>query len=217
MEIYLRCYYHDEQSRWKEYLSWTEYWYNTTYHASINTSPFEVTYGRSPPMLNNYEMGRAKNDEVEEELRTRDEVLTNVKKTLMKVQDRIKKYYDQGRRDVSFEPGDYVYLKLQPYRQKSLKKRFNVKLSQRYYGPFKVLNRIEEVAYKLELPESSLLRLVFHVTALKKMMGELKYAIEELPSFDEEGTILLKPEGVLRYQKHKKGKKSDNVWQVLIH
>ena len=120
LEQYLRCYCHDEQSRWKEYLPWAEYWYNTTYHASINTSPFEVTYGRSPSMLNSYEKGRAKNEEVEEELRTRDEVLTNVKKALIKAQDRIKKYYDQDRRDVSFEPGDYVYLKLQPYRQKLL-------------------------------------------------------------------------------------------------
>ena len=48
-------------------------------------------------MLNSYEKGRAKNYEVEEELRTRDEVLANVKKALMKVQDRMKKYYDQGR------------------------------------------------------------------------------------------------------------------------
>ena len=163
-------------------------------------------------MLNSYEKGRAKNDEVEEELRTRDEVLTNVKKALMKAQDRMKKYYDQGRRDVSFEPGDYVYLKLQLYRQKSLKKRFNVKLSQRYYGPFKVLKRVGEVAYKLELPESSLLHPMFHVTVLKKMMGEPKYVVEELPSFDEEGTILLKPGAVIHYQKHKKSKRSDDVW-----
>ena len=69
-------------------------------------------------MLNSYKKGKAKNDEVEEELRTRDEVLTNVKKALMKAQDRMKKYYDQGRRDVSFKPRDYVYLKLQPYGQK---------------------------------------------------------------------------------------------------
>ena len=80
-----------------------------------------------------------------------------------------------------------------------------------------MLKHVGDVAYKLELPESSLLHPVFHVTALKKMVGEPKYVVEELPSFDEEGTILLKPEAVLRYQKHKKGKGSDNVWQVLIH
>ena len=45
----------------------------------------------------------------------------------------MKKYYDKNKRDVSFEPGEYVYLKLQPYKQKSLKKRSNVKLSQMYY------------------------------------------------------------------------------------
>ena len=110
-----------------------------------------------------------------------------------------------------------MHLKLQPYRQKLLKKKFNVKLSQRYYGPFKVLKHVGEVAYKLELPESSFLHPMFHVTALKKMVGEPEHVVEELPSFDEEGKLLLKPEVVLHYRKHKKGKGSDNVWQVLIH
>lgn len=191
LEQYLRCYCHEEQSRWKDYLQWAEYWYNTSYHASINTSPFEVIYGRVPPMLNSYERGMAKNEEVEEELRVRDELLSNVKKALMKAQERMTKYYDQDRRDVSFEPGDFVYLKLHPYRQKSLKRRFNVKLSQRYYRPFKVLERIREVAYKLELPASSLLQPVFHVMALKAV-GEPEHVMEELPSFDE-GEMLLKP------------------------
>ena len=76
---------------------------------------------------------------------------------------------------------------------------------------------VGEVAYKLELPESSLLHPVFHMTAMKKMMGEPKYVVEELPSFDEEGIILLKPEAVLHYRKHKKSRRSDDVWQVLIH
>ncbi|KAI9173955.1 hypothetical protein LWI28_009289 [Acer negundo] len=130
LEQYLRCYCHKEQKRWKEYISWAEYWYNTSHHASINMSPFEVMYGRSPPMLNTYEERTARNEEVERKLIARDEVVAKVKKELEKAQGRMKKYYDQGRRDVSFELGDFVYLKLQPYCQKSLKKKFNVKLSQ---------------------------------------------------------------------------------------
>ena len=116
LEQYLRCYCHEEQKRWKEYISWAEYWYNTSHHASINMSPFEVMYGRPPPMLSTYEKGTARNEEVERELMARDEVVAKVKKELEKAQGRMKKYYDQGRRDVSFEPGDFVYLKLQPYR-----------------------------------------------------------------------------------------------------
>ncbi|KAI9197916.1 hypothetical protein LWI28_006604 [Acer negundo] len=129
LEQYLRSYCHEEQKRWKEYISWAEYWYNTSHHASINMSPFEVMYGRSSPMLRTYEKGTARNEKVKRELIAREEVVAKVKKKFEKAQGRMKKYYDQGERDVSFELGDFVYLKLQPYRQKSPKKKFNVKLS----------------------------------------------------------------------------------------
>ena len=216
LEQYLRCYCHEEQKRWKEYISWAEYWYNTSHHASINMSPFEVMYGRPPPMLSTYEKGTARNEEVERELMARDEVVAKVKKELEKAQGRMKKYYDQGRRDVSFEPGDFVYLKLQPYRQKSLKKKFNVKLSQRYYGPFKVLERIGEVAYKLELPSTSRLHPVFHVTVLKKRVGNPSLISSDLPAFDTEGNLLIRPIIALRYRNWKKGRGMTKVWQVLV-
>ena len=62
-----------------------------------------------------------------------------------------------------------------------------------------MLERVGEVAYKLELPESSLLHPVFHVTALKKMVGEPEQFVEVLPTFDEEGKLLLKSNVVLHY------------------
>ena len=204
LEQYLRCYCHEEQKRRKEYISWAEYWYTTSHHASINMSPFEVIYGRPPLMLSTYKKGTARNEEVERELIAKDEVVAKVKKKLEKAQGRMKKYYDQGKRDVSFKPGDFVYLKLQPYRQKSLKKKFNVKLSQQYYGPFKVLERIGEVAYKLELPSTSRLHLVFHVTVLKKRVGNPSLISSDLPAFDTEGNLLIRPITALRYRNWKK-------------
>jgi len=65
----------------------------------------------------------------------------------------MKLYADKKRREVEFQPGDKVYLKIQPYRMKSLAKKINQKLSPRFYGPFEVLERIGQVAYKLQLPE----------------------------------------------------------------
>ncbi|KAI9186883.1 hypothetical protein LWI28_021871 [Acer negundo] len=216
LEQYLRCYCHKEQKRWKEYISWAEYWYNTSHHALVNMSPFEVMYGRPPPMLNTYEKGTTRNEEVERDLMARDEIVAKVKKELEKAQGRMKKYYDQGRRDVSFEPGDFVYLKLQPYRQKSLKKKFNMKLSQWYYGPFKVLEQICEVAYKLELSYTSRLHPMFHVTVLKKRMGNLSLISSDLPAFDIEGNLLIQLIIAHRYRNWKKGRGMTKVWQVLV-
>ena len=68
-----------------------------------------------------------------------------------------------------------------------------MKLSQQNNGPFKVLKRIGEVVYIFELLALSLLNLVFHVTTLKKMDGEPQHSVDELPSFDEEGGMSLKP------------------------
>lgn len=61
LEQYLQCYCHNEQARWMEYMSWEEYWYNTTYHSSITLSPFKIVYGRKPPTVVSYEKGTTKN------------------------------------------------------------------------------------------------------------------------------------------------------------
>lgn len=61
-----------------------------------------------------------------------------------------------------------VYLKLQPYRHTSLSIHKSLKLHSKYYGPFRILERIGKVAYKLLLPEGCQLHPVFHVSQLKK-------------------------------------------------
>ena len=79
---------------------------------------------------------------------------------------------------MTFEVGDYVYLKVSPIRGL---RRFKVKgkLSPRYIGPFQILERKGEVAYQLELPERlSDVHDVFHVSQLKKC---LRVPEEQLP------------------------------------
>lgn len=109
----------------------------------------------------------------------------------------MKQQEDQHRSERSFQIGDWVYLRLQPYKQSSLKQKGKDKLAPKFYGPYQVLKRIGEVAYALELPSSSRIHNVFHVSCLKKVMGHNIVVQTDLPDLDEEGTLQLLPEQIL--------------------
>jgi hypothetical protein len=76
----------------------------------------------------------------------------------------MKSQADKHRVERVFHPGDWVYMKLQPYVQSSVAAMSNKKLSFRFYGPYKVIQRVGEVTYKLELPEGSRIHPVLHVS-----------------------------------------------------
>ena len=91
-----------------------------------------------------------------------------VKQHLARAQRRMKTQADKKRCERSFEVGEMVYLKLQPYVQSSLAPRANQKLAFRFFGPFQILCKVGTVAYKLALPSSSAIHPVFHVSQLKR-------------------------------------------------
>ena len=102
-------------------------------------------------------------------------------------QSRQKSYADTRRRELSFEEGEFVYLKVSPIRGL---RRFEVKgkMSSRYIGPFKILSQKGEVAYELELPSRlSDVHNVFHISQLKKCLRvpEEELSLEELNVQDD--------------------------------
>ena len=90
-----------------------------------------------------------------------------------------------------------VYLRLQPYRQSSLKQKGAEKLKPRFYGPYRVVHRVGQVAYELELPQGSKIPNIFHVSCLKKALGQQVTATEEILPIDDEGHLMLQPEAII--------------------
>ena len=96
-----------------------------------------------------------------------------IRDRLKVAQSRQKSYADSKCKETEHEVGDRVYLRVSPLRGV---KRFGVKgkLAPRFVGPYKVLERMGEVVYKLELPEGLLgVHDVFHVSQLKKCHTEI--------------------------------------------
>jgi len=93
---------------------------------------------------------------VEDHIEHQQKFIQFLKDNLTMAHNRMKQQENQHHSERSFEVGDWVFLRLQPYKEMSLKpaKKDN-KLSPKYYGPYKVLQNIDTMAYKLELPASS--------------------------------------------------------------
>ena len=124
-------------------------------------------------------------------------------------QNRMKQHADQHRSERNFEVGDWIFLRLQPYKQISMKqKKQNNKLSPRYYGSYQIMHKIGSIAYKLELPPTTKIHPVFHVSCLKKIIGQNIPTQIVLIGLDEEGTIILEPECIVQTCTNKLRKKT---------
>lgn len=101
---------------------------------------------------------------------------------LSRAQQRQKNQADKHRSERSFEVGDSVFLKLQPYVQTSVATRAQHKLSFWYFGPYIVVKKVGPVAYQLLLPENSSVHPVFHVSQLKQALPPSSQVSSEFPS-----------------------------------
>ncbi|KAL8241556.1 hypothetical protein R6Q59_014910 [Mikania micrantha] len=171
LESYLRCFAQEQPRKWSFFLPWAEYSYNTGFHSATGTTSFSAVYGRPPPPLIHYVVGETNNAELEQQLLDRYDMLMLLRENLMKAQERMHIQANTKRRDVSFAVGDYIFLRLQPYRQRSLSNRRYEKLSPKFFGPYQIKRVIGPVAYELDLPPTARIHHVFHVSLLKPARG----------------------------------------------
>ncbi|MCO5594943.1 hypothetical protein L7F22_048978 [Adiantum nelumboides] len=124
-----------------------------------------------------------------------DEMYKKVKVALEKTLAKQKKAADCHRREVVFSLGDWVLLRFEKARLKKMKskERMFPKLSMRYCGPFRVCDRINDVAYRLNLPENWKSCNAFHVSLLRPYVGDVLGDIpaEEQPDVNELDEILV--------------------------
>ena len=149
---------------------------------------------------------------VDELLNRREEIISRVKKNIRLAQHRMVQFANNNRSDRQFSIGDYVYLKLQHYKQHSVVRRTSQKLAAKFFGPYLVIARIGEVAYKLELPLTATIHPVFHVSQLKQSISHqpVQSDLPPMPQMQE-----LQPQAILERRMIRK--KNHAITQVLIH
>jgi len=167
----LRCMTETNPNQWARWLSLVEWWYNTNFDSSTQLTPYEILYGFPPPIHVPYLLKYSTVESIDDLLTRREEMIKQVKRNLQTTQNMMTQIANNKWSERSFSIGDYVYHKLQHYKKKSIVHRTLQKLSAKFFGPYLVIDKIGKVAYKLELPPSSVIHPVFHVFELKRHIG----------------------------------------------
>ncbi|GKD19725.1 putative reverse transcriptase domain-containing protein [Tanacetum coccineum] len=149
---------------------------------AVRCAPFEALYGRkcrSPIMWAEVGEGQLIGPELVQETT---EKISQIKDRLKAARDRQKSYADKRRKPLEFSVGDYVLLKVSPWKGVV---RFGEKgkLAPRFVGPFEIIEKVGPVAYQLDLPEDlNGVHDTFHVSNLKKCLADptLQVPLDEI-------------------------------------
>jgi hypothetical protein len=209
--VHLRCFVHACPKQWSSWLSLAEYWYNTCFHTALQTTPFFALYGHEPNHFGITSCSVVSVPDLASSIQQRNMMNELLHQHLLRAQAQMKKQAHKNLSERTFDIGEFVYLKLQPYVQTSVSSRSSNKLSFKFFGPYEILDKIGNVAYKLKLSASSTVHFVFHVSQLKKAPGTGLQVTADLPSLQDPLQVPLK---ILIHRMVTRGR--TDVLQVLI-
>jgi len=169
LEDMLRAYVNFEQDNWDEHLTAAEIAINNSQQASTRFSPYYLNYGRHPILPISMDKSKTRIDQVSnptagETYQKFHGHIENARKNLELARKRQTFYTNQKRTEVEYEVGQMVYLSTTNLNMKSQ----TPKLTPRFIGPFKIIQKVGKVAYKLEFPNSIKIHPVVHVSKLRK-------------------------------------------------
>ena len=171
-----------------------EFAYNNSYQSSIEMAPYEALYGRKcrTPLCRD-EVGERKLSGPEI-VQVRTDNVKVIRDRLKIAQDRQKSYADNRMRDLEFQVGDQVFMRISPWKG-VLRFGKKGKLSPRYMGPYEIVERIGKVAYRLRLPpELARIHDVFHVSMLQKYIADPSHVLrDQLVELKEDSTYEERP------------------------
>ncbi|GJS38342.1 putative reverse transcriptase domain-containing protein [Tanacetum coccineum] len=152
LEDMLRACVLDFGGSWDVHLMLVEFSYNNSYHSSVRCAPFKALYGRkcrSPIMRAEVGEGQLIGPELVQETT---EKISQINDRLKDARDRQKSYADKRRKPLEFSVGDYVLLKVSPWKG-VVQFGKKGKLAPIFVGPFEIVEKVGPVAYRLDLPE----------------------------------------------------------------
>ena len=183
---------------WDRYIPLMEFAYNNSYQSSIGMAPYEALYGRrckTPVCWTELNEQKVIGPDI---VKDTEEKVQAIRQRLKAASDRQNSYADLKRRDIEYEVGDKVFLKVSPWR-KILRFGQKGKLSPRFIGPYEIMKRVGPMAYRLALPpELAKLHDVFHVSMLWRYRSDESHIlpmqeiqVQEDLSYDEEPKAIL--------------------------
>jgi hypothetical protein len=187
LEQYLRCFINYQQDNWVSLLPLAEFAYNNSLHSSTNQTPFFALSGYNPrfDLLTSSDNSVPAADKRIEEITANYSLLT---KTLKQAKDDYKRYADAHRTPGTvLKPGDYVYLN----RKNINTRRPSSKLDFKLLGPFQIIEQVNPVTFKLQLPSTMKIHPVFHRSLLEKATNSdiQDRTLSESPPLEAESSV----------------------------